>query len=141
MRNKKRLQRALDYESDYLQQEAFASFYFDLLLQTQNYLYARKLIAMNDFPEVLLSRSCWRKSSIWNIFPNKWKGRNTQTPSSSWSILRKKHQQNSCRLLQVIQQLTYEDLLQSCEAIHDNCFCPSDGSRKAVRIACPVENR
>jgi hypothetical protein len=46
------LQYALDYEYDYLQQEAFASFYFDLLLQTQNYLYARKLIAMNDFSEV-----------------------------------------------------------------------------------------
>ena len=44
------------HEKQYLQNEEFAEFYFDLLISTQDFLYARKLIASTDFYEAFEQR-------------------------------------------------------------------------------------
>ena len=48
---KEALKQALLHEKQYLQNEEFAEFYFDLLISAQDFLYARKLIASTDFYE------------------------------------------------------------------------------------------
>lgn len=48
---KEALNQALPHEKEYLNKEETATFYFDLLIQTRDYLYARKLIASYDFSE------------------------------------------------------------------------------------------
>ncbi|MGM9902607.1 hypothetical protein A5844_000445 [Enterococcus sp. 10A9_DIV0425] len=45
------LRQALLHEKEYLTNEEFAAFYFDLLISSNDFLYARKLIASADFPE------------------------------------------------------------------------------------------
>ena len=49
---KEALNQAFPYENDYLTDEKVAAFYFDLLIQTKDYLYARKLIASYDFSDL-----------------------------------------------------------------------------------------
>lgn len=53
---KEALKQALLHEKQYLQNEEFAEFYFDLLISTQDFLYARKLIASTDFYEAFEQR-------------------------------------------------------------------------------------
>ncbi len=55
-REKEALKQALLHEKQYLQNEEFAEFYFDLLISTQDFLYARKLIASTDFYEAFEQR-------------------------------------------------------------------------------------
>ncbi|EPH96812.1 hypothetical protein D920_01977 [Enterococcus faecalis 13-SD-W-01] len=107
---KEALQRAMDYESDYLQQEAFASFYFDLLLQTQNYLYARKLIAMNDFPEAF-EQELLEKIKHMEYFSEQMERQKHTDAQQQLEHFTEESPAEQLRLLQVIQQLTYEDLL------------------------------
>lgn len=56
-REKEALKQALLHEKQYLQNEEFAEFYFDLLISTQDFLYARKLIASTDFMKLSSSGS------------------------------------------------------------------------------------
>ncbi|MEN2294393.1 hypothetical protein AAH976_13280, partial [Enterococcus faecium] len=44
------------HEKQYLQNEDFAEFYFELLISTLDFLYARKLIASTDFYEAFEQR-------------------------------------------------------------------------------------
>ncbi|OQO71601.1 hypothetical protein BH747_01865 [Enterococcus villorum] len=48
---KEALNQALPHERDYLAEEKAALFYFDLLIQTNDYLYARKLIASSKYSD------------------------------------------------------------------------------------------
>lgn len=50
---KEALNQAHPYEKDYLAEEGTAIFYFDLLIQTNDYLYARKLLASSDYSDLL----------------------------------------------------------------------------------------
>ncbi|WP_430604961.1 hypothetical protein [Enterococcus sp. DIV0125] len=45
------LSQAVIHETEYLKQEEFATFYFDLLIGAKDWLYARKLIAATNFSE------------------------------------------------------------------------------------------
>ncbi|MEY8445300.1 hypothetical protein AALA44_03745 [Enterococcus ratti] len=48
---KEALNQAFAHEKEYMNEEETAAFYFDLLIQTNDYLYARKLIANHDFSD------------------------------------------------------------------------------------------
>lgn len=74
---KEALKQALLHEKQYLQNEEFAEFYFDLLISTQDFLYARKLIASTDFYEALSSGSL-KKSNLQKNYPDKWRGRRSR---------------------------------------------------------------